>query len=112
MKLKSKVVKQPKNNGKLVGGVTGKGFKPGKSGNPNGRPKKEFCVPDILREIGKDIDPITKKTYYEAMCKKAWKLAAKGDKAARDWVTDRTEGRALERIDQTTRLEPFKLIER
>ena len=108
----SKVVKQQESNGKLVGGVTGKGFKPGQSGNPNGRPRKEFCVPDILREIGKDIDPLTKKTYYEAMCAKAWKLAAKGDKAARDCVTDRTEGRALERIDQTTRLEPFKLIER
>ena len=109
---KGKVVKQQESNGKLRGGVTGKGFKPGQSGNPNGRPKKEFCVPDILRERGKDIDPLTKKTYYEAMCTKAWELAAKGDKAARDWVTDRTEGRALERIDQTTRLEPFKLIER
>ena len=63
---KGKVVKQQESNGKLVGGVTGKGFKPGQSGNPNGRPKKEFCVPDILRERGKDIDPLTKKTYYEA----------------------------------------------
>ena len=109
---KGKVVKQQESNGKLIGGVTGKGFKPGQSGNPNGRPKKEFCVPDILRERGKDIDPLTKKTYYEAMCTTARELAAKGDKAARDWVTDRTEGKALERIDQTTRLEPFKLIER
>ena len=33
------------------------------------------------------------------MCTKAWKLAASGDKYARDWVTDRTEGKALERID-------------
>ena len=110
--VKGKVVKQQQSNGKLLGGITGKGFKPGKSGNPKGRPRIEYCVPDILREFGKNIDPLTKKTYYEAMCAKAWKLAASGDRAARDWVTDRTEGKALERIDQTTRLEPFKLIER
>jgi hypothetical protein len=30
------VVKQQKNN---LGGITGKGFMPGKSGNPKGRPK-------------------------------------------------------------------------
>ncbi len=27
------------NNSKTTGGATGKGFKPGQSGNPNGRPK-------------------------------------------------------------------------
>lgn len=104
----SEIVKQPKNN--RIDNLKGKGFKPGTSGNPNGRPKKEFCVPDILRKIGKDIDPLTKKTYYEAMCTKAWKLAASGDKYARDWVTDRTEGKALERIDQTTRHEPITVF--
>ena len=36
------------NNGKTTGGATGKGFKPGQSGNPSGRPKvaaefKERC---------------------------------------------------------------------
>jgi hypothetical protein len=28
-----------KNNGRTTGGVTGKGFMPGQSGNPRGRPK-------------------------------------------------------------------------
>ena len=27
------------NNGKMLGGITGKGFMPGVSGNPSGRPK-------------------------------------------------------------------------
>ena len=30
---------QRENNGKLLGGITGKGFMPGESGNPAGRPK-------------------------------------------------------------------------
>lgn len=34
------------NNGKTTGGATGKGFKPGQSGNPNGRPK----VAEAFRE--------------------------------------------------------------
>jgi len=33
------VEEQHNNNPKLLGGITGKGFMPGKSGNPGGRPK-------------------------------------------------------------------------
>ena len=36
---KSPVEIQRKNNGKQLGGITGKGFLPGQSGNPGGRPK-------------------------------------------------------------------------
>jgi len=74
-------------------------FKKGNPGGP-GRPKKEFCIPEILREKGKDVNPVTGNTYYDDMCAKAWIMAAKGDKAARDWVSDRTEGKALERVEQ------------
>ncbi len=35
----NKVEIQRASNGKLIGGVTGKGFVPGKSGNPNGKPR-------------------------------------------------------------------------
>lgn len=40
----------------MVGGITGKGFKPGKSGNPRGRPKDEIGEeirkrPKIAKEI-------------------------------------------------------------
>ena len=51
---KTKVVKQPKNNDKkLKGGVTGKGWVKGQSGNPKGRPPKEFALNDHIREIAK-----------------------------------------------------------
>lgn len=38
--------KRVQNNGKTTGGVTGKGFMPGKSGNPGGRP----AMSDAARE--------------------------------------------------------------
>lgn len=45
---------QQKNNGKkLLGGVTGKGFKPGQSGNPGGRPKSKPLT-EIYQEIYSD----------------------------------------------------------
>jgi hypothetical protein len=44
------------NNGKTTGGVTGKGFRPGKSGNPGGRPRG---IARITREkLGEDGEAI------------------------------------------------------
>lgn len=42
------------NNTKRTGGVTGKGFMPGKSGNPGGRPKK-LPLTAIYEEILADV---------------------------------------------------------
>jgi hypothetical protein len=48
---KAKVDKQAGNNGgKKLGGVTGKGFLPGKSGNPKGRARRK-TADEILRSI-------------------------------------------------------------
>jgi len=72
-------------------------FQPGQSGNIKGRPKREFCIPEILRDQGDRIlDPKTKQTFIESMCLKAWEQAVKGDKDARSWITDRMEGKATQ----------------
>jgi hypothetical protein len=77
-------------------------WKPGQSGNPNGRPKKEFCIPDILRKILKEDSPYShpddKRTVLDEICWKAALQAMGGDKDARAWISDRTEGKALERV--------------
>jgi Family of unknown function (DUF5681) len=39
MLCENEAVSTVKNNGRTTGGVTGKGFMPGQSGNPRGRPK-------------------------------------------------------------------------
>jgi hypothetical protein len=93
--------------------VPGKPFKKGQSGNPNGRPKKGFAIADILNAKSSTADE-SGETMKEKMLRKVYALATgpRPERWAVEFIADRTEGKALERIDQTTRLEPFKLIER
>ena len=75
-------------------------FKPGISGNPKGRPKKEFCIPHILRNILDENDTVDKKiTKLEAILHKVVKMAIKGDRWAIGYLSDRTEGKALDNIE-------------
>lgn len=76
-------------------------FKKGMSGNPAGRNPKEKCIPDLLRKLCADpslIDPKIKQTRLEAICSVAIAQAETGDKDARNWVADRMEGKAIERV--------------
>ena len=101
--------KQQDNSEKVVG----KPFKPGQSGNPNGRPKKGLAIADILNAKS-DTVVESGETMKEKMLHKVYALAtsSRPERWAVEFIADRTEGKALERIDQTTRLEPFKLIKR
>ena len=95
---RKKVEKQLTSNGKKLGGATGKGFMPGKSGNPNGRPPKDFCISDHLAAIGKEEDPITKRNKYHDLAEVIWARARSGDIQFVNIVLDRTEGKAIDRI--------------
>ena len=93
--------KTTKSNRKMQGGITGKGWKPGVSGNPNGRPKGVQSIPDILRKIGDEegtkSGDLTKLQY---VMRKVFDFAVEGKPWAVQFIADRTEGRALERIEQ------------
>ena len=82
------------------GGVTGKGFVKGKSGNPNGRPKKAKCIPDILRSITSE-----KADGYETklhqILNNVVNQAVKGDQWSIQFVADRMEGKPAQVINQT-----------
>ena len=82
----------------------------GESGNPHGRPKKEYCIPDIIREQGswpapqKILDELAKwiprdqlvgLTQYRALVLRAWVDGQRGDNDARNFLVNRTEGKVM-----------------
>ncbi len=86
---------------KNLGGVTGKGFMPGKSGNPSGRPKGSVKVSSCYeRSLARPFpgDPLGR-TYAQVIADKAVELAAEGRIDAIKEVTDRTKGRSKQTID-------------
>jgi hypothetical protein len=84
------------------GGITGKGFVKGKSGNPNGRPKRPECIAEILRGIGdefvEDARTGKKMSKLEYMLRQVYAAAGKGNMYAINFIADRTEGKAIERV--------------
>jgi len=99
MPVKQETVKSTEKNTKRKSGLK-EPWKKGQSGNPNGRPKKEVCIPDILRKILHDQNKYTldKETNLEGICRIAIDQALSGDKDARNFIADRTEGKAIERV--------------
>jgi len=88
-----------------------KGFQPGHPGGP-GRPKKEICVPDILRKIGEgpvppillaEVQATWGTTCRPANMREAWLLsqyakAVRGDDHATDFIINRTEGKVVDKL--------------
>tara|TARA_Y100000310_G_C20426477_1_gene689327 strand:- start:276 stop:590 length:315 start_codon:yes stop_codon:yes gene_type:complete len=68
--------------------------------NRKGRPLKEISIPKILREISSEQDTSTKQDKIIAVCQTAFDQAISGDAHARNWISDRMEGKAVERVRQ------------
>jgi len=86
---------------KKLGGITGKGFMPGQSGNPGGRPKGSVKISScyelsLARPFPEDPQG---RTYAQVIADRAVGLAAEGRIDAIREVTDRTEGRSKQTID-------------
>ena len=86
-------------------------FKPGVSGNPNGRPKGVQSIPDILRMIGEEEGTVDGKSKLDVIMYMVFKFALEGKPWAVQFIADRTEGRAVERIDQTLKHEPIRVFD-
>jgi len=86
------VQEQPKSN---LGGITGKGFMPGQSGNPGGRPRGSKSLRNLLiqalRKKAKD-GKGGEKEFYELLTESIVVNAAKGNAALVKLIFDYHEG--------------------
>lgn len=82
------------------GGCTGKGFKPGQSGNPSGRPKSKLLSEAYRAKLG-ELVPGDKegRTYAEMICDAMVKLAMKGKHLHASEIADRVEGKPRQAYD-------------
>ena len=73
--------------------------KPGEIRNPKGRPKKDRCIPDILRAIGEEAGTTDGElTKLDVVMRNVYKYAVQGKQWAVQFIADRTEGKAFERV--------------
>lgn len=84
-----------KNNAKKLGGVTGKGFKPGQSGNPGGRPKKK-PLSEIYEEIFND--PGVREKVKQQIIKTMTSKGMAGVLERRE-AGERVEGKVAQTVD-------------
>ena len=106
--------------------VIGRPWKPGESGNPNGRPKKGEAWADVANELlnSKEIDITMKmadgkvkrlslesdKSFRHAVIVGMIKEAMNGNVQAARELAARTEGKSKERREVTNKVEPIKIM--
>ena len=65
-----------------------------------GRPKGSQSIPDILRKIGDEEGTTDGKSKLDVVMYKVFQYALQGKSWAVQFIADRTEGKALERVEQ------------
>jgi hypothetical protein len=81
------------------GNKLGNRFKPGASGNPNGRPKLTLLSEAIRAQLAVTALDADEKTYAEVIAEKLCTEAASGNVLAAREIADRTEGKAKQQVD-------------
>ena len=83
---------------KRAGGVTGKGFRPGVSGNPNGRPRTAKFS-EAARQLLAEIDAKSGETNVECLVRHCFKKAKQGSPRQLELLLAYAEGKAKQMIE-------------
>lgn len=75
-------------------------YKPGQSGNPNGRPKRDWTWSSLLEESMEEQDE-TGESYKKIITRKMRTLGTKGDMVAIKELMNRMDGMPTQDIKQT-----------
>ena len=67
-------------------------FVKGQSGNPGGRPKKEWTWAKLLEKVGEEIEPETGKKFKELVSKRLWVSCVNGNIVAIKELFNRMDG--------------------
>lgn len=115
VKTKTKIVPEKQGNNREVGykkPPVGKRFKKGTSGNPKGRPPKEFALNDHIREIANQPMGKTKKTMLESVVNTVYQEALSGNMTAVNFLADRILGKPSQSIGiKDISEEPIKVFD-
>ena len=84
---------------KRLGGITGHGFMPGQSGNPNGRPPTTGLLNALKKTVSQVVDDgrSVAEHLVDALIKEAFE--GKHRMAALSYIFDRMEGRPRQQLD-------------
>jgi len=84
---------------KQLGGITGKGFVPGRSGNPAGRPKGSFSLVEMIKKKLQEIPEGKDKTYAEYFVEQIMKKSViEGDTSMMKDMINRVDGMPRQNI--------------
>ena len=114
VKTKKKVPEKQGNNREIgyKKPPVGKQFKKGASGNPKGRPPKEFALIDHIREIANQPMGKTKKTMLESVVNTVYQEALSGNMTAVNFLADRILGKPSQSIGiKDISEEPIKVFD-
>ena len=98
---------------KQIGGITGKGFMPGQSGNPSGRPKGSLNFSTLFKKAIRKIAKEKKLNIKDPETQLVVKAIIEGLKGNYNYykdIMDRRYGKAKESLDITTGSKPFSLL--
>lgn len=73
-------------------------FKPGQSGNPDGRPKSRILA-EMLAAIGNEVDPETLKSYFQIAAERLMSEVFRGNVQAFREFADRVDGRSTQHVE-------------